>query len=120
MFRGQAISFVFAILLAGHTCAAPASSNDRSPSPTTNAAAPSYTGPKISTNPNYPLFNAASSDAEPERGNLGANVLGPQNLPIELQNSDALAPPTTDHGSMYVFLVITCFPCSETILQSQS
>ncbi|KAF8337804.1 RmlC-like cupin domain-containing protein [Amanita rubescens] len=100
MFRGQIISCVFAVLLAGHACAAPASSNDRSPSPTTKAAAASYTGPKISTDPNYPLFNAASSNPEPKRGNLGANVLGPQNLPIELQNSDALAPPTTDHGTI--------------------
>lgn len=106
MLHGQAItlSYAFVVLLAGHAYSAPANSGDQSPSATVSAAVPSYTGPKISTDPNYVLFNAASPNPEPERGNLGASILGPQNLAIELQNSDPLAPPTTDHGSMCVFL----------------
>ena len=104
MFHGQAItlSYAFVVLLAGHAYSAPANSDNQSPSAT---GVPSYTGPKISTDPNYVLFNAASPNPEPERGNLGASILGPQNLAIELQNPDPLAPPTTDHGSMCVFLV---------------
>ena len=38
-----------------------------------------------------------------QRGQLGASVIGPQNIPIDLQNADLLAPPTTDHGELYVF-----------------
>ncbi|KNZ78360.1 Oxalate decarboxylase oxdC [Termitomyces sp. J132] len=37
---------------------------------------------------------------EPTRGKLGANILGPQNLDLEQQNADLLAPPTTDHGQV--------------------
>ena len=108
MFHRQAIalsSYAFVVLLAGRAYSAPANSGNQSPSATVSAVVPSYTGPKISTDPNYVLFNAESPNPEPARGNLGSNILGPQNLAIELQNSDSLAPPTTDHGSMCVFQV---------------
>ena len=36
------------------------------------------------------------------RGGLGASVLGPQNVVIDLQNADLLAPPSTDAGTVYV------------------
>lgn len=39
-------------------------------------------------------------EPEPERGTLGASIIGPQNVPLELQNDDLLTPPTTDNGDM--------------------
>ncbi|KAG6849771.1 hypothetical protein H0H93_005287 [Arthromyces matolae] len=51
--------------------------------------------------PNTQLWNPATPIVpEPIRGRLGANVLGPQNPDLERQNSDLLAPPTTDHGQV--------------------
>lgn len=48
-----------------------------------------------------------TSDADlrpqPVRGDTGAVILGPENLPLELQNSDALAPPYTDNGKISNF-----------------
>ncbi|KAI0290255.1 oxalate decarboxylase [Multifurca ochricompacta] len=38
--------------------------------------------------------------AEPVRGGLGAPILGPQNMQLQQENPDILAPPTTDHGSV--------------------
>ena len=119
MFRGPAISYAFLALLVGRAYSAPTNSGSQSPSSTVGAPIPSYTGPKISTNPNYVLFNATSPNPEPARGNLGSNILGPQNFAIELQNSDALAPPTTDHGTMCVFLVNILSPSSEIFFQSE-
>lgn len=40
---------------------------------------------------------------EPVRNLAGAAILGPENLPIELQNADALAPPSTDNGQVSNF-----------------
>ncbi|GJE85600.1 oxalate decarboxylase family bicupin [Phanerochaete sordida] len=37
---------------------------------------------------------------EPQRGSLGTNILGPQNVPLDLQNADLLAPPSTDAGTV--------------------
>ena len=37
---------------------------------------------------------------EPKRGMTGAAILGPENVPIELQNADSLAPPSTDNGQV--------------------
>jgi len=70
-----------------------------------------YTG----SNPNYQLWSPPSASEyegigldgtappakpEPKRAGLGASILGPDNLPLDYQNADALAPPTTDHGSV--------------------
>ncbi|EDQ99884.1 uncharacterized protein LACBIDRAFT_315085 [Laccaria bicolor S238N-H82] len=53
------------------------------------------------SNPNKELWHAGSKIVpQPQRGSLGALILGPQNVPLELQNADLLAPPTTDHGSV--------------------
>ena len=35
---------------------------------------------------------------EPVRGNLGAPILGPRNVPLERENPDLLASPYTDAG----------------------
>ena len=59
-----------------------------------------------SDNPNYPIFPPGSDvSAQPIRDGLGASILGPQNLPLQQQNPDLLAPPTTDHGSVCVLLL---------------
>ncbi|KAF8889600.1 RmlC-like cupin domain-containing protein [Infundibulicybe gibba] len=51
--------------------------------------------------PNLPLWGLDSDVApQPIRGNLGATILGPQNKPLELENADLFAPPTTDNGQM--------------------
>ncbi len=41
-----------------------------------------------------------SNGPQPIRGNLGAPVIGPRNLPIERENADQLAPPLTDSGTV--------------------
>ena len=56
-----------------------------------------------SDNPNYPIFPPGSDvSAQPIRDGLGAPILGPQNVQLQQQNPDLIAPPTTDHGSVYV------------------
>ncbi|KAK2460171.1 hypothetical protein APHAL10511_007850 [Amanita phalloides] len=92
------VGYVLAALLTVYTYSAP--TNSGSSSSLNSAAIPSYAGPKISTDPNYELFNATSTNPQPLRSTLGASINGPQNIPLELQNSDTLAPPTTDHGSI--------------------
>lgn len=42
------------------------------------------------------------SQVQPIRGQLGGTILGPQNMDLQQQNPDLLAPPTTDHGTVYV------------------
>ncbi|KAG1823517.1 putative oxalate decarboxylase/oxidase [Suillus subaureus] len=71
------------------------------PSSVTSAPAATPTVPYASDDPNYPLWNEDENIVpEPVRGSLGASILGPQNIPIELQNPDIFAPPTTDSGSV--------------------
>lgn len=56
-----------------------------------------------SDDPNVELWTPDSQIVpEAMRGTLGANVIGPQNMLLDLQNPSLLAPPTTDHGSVYV------------------
>lgn len=72
-----------------------------SSSETSSAPAPSPTVPYASDDPNYPLWNLDSDiTPEPIRGGSGATILGPQNVPMDLQNPDTLAPPTTDNGDV--------------------
>ncbi|PBK73238.1 oxalate decarboxylase [Armillaria solidipes] len=56
----------------------------------------------ISTDPNGVLWNEGSDPSlvTAYRGKIGASVMGPDNMPIDLQNPDLFAPPTTDSGSM--------------------
>ncbi|KAH7344215.1 oxalate decarboxylase [Rhizoctonia solani] len=69
--------------------------------PTSDAAQPSPTVAYASDDPNGSLLNQYQSGApEPERGSTGANILGPQNIPLELESPDFLAPPSTDSGSV--------------------
>ncbi|ESK87710.1 oxalate decarboxylase [Moniliophthora roreri MCA 2997] len=73
-----------------------------SPSSSSSAADPTATVPYASTDPNYPLWgpDSPASAPKPIRGSLGASILGPVNVPLELQNADLLAPPTTDNGQV--------------------
>lgn len=96
-----------ALLLASFICISPPLCAHAAPigTRTSTGAEPSPTVPYASDDPNIPLWNA-HSDIVPEgrRGTYGASVLGPQNVPVALQNTDLLAPPTTDHGDMYVLV----------------
>ncbi|KAF9449762.1 oxalate decarboxylase [Macrolepiota fuliginosa MF-IS2] len=80
----------------------PVTSTVKGTGTTVGSAIPAtQTVPGISLDPNFPLWNETTTE-EPEaiRGSLGATVLGPVNDPIDKQNPDFLAPPTTDHGSI--------------------
>ena len=52
--------------------------------------------------PNEILWTPNDNDVQPEpmRGPLGSNILGSQNVPIDLENADLLAPPSTDAGTV--------------------
>ena len=77
------------------------SSSGTGTSTASSAAAPSPTVPYASDDPNYWLWNeTTTTDPQPERGKLGATILGPENVPIDRQNPDMLAPPTTDQGTV--------------------
>lgn len=71
---------------------------------TSTSSDPSLPSPTVayaSDDPNYWLWNETTTiDPQPERGTLGASILGPQNVPIDRQNPDILAPPTTDSGTV--------------------
>ncbi|KAI9069577.1 oxalate decarboxylase [Trametes sanguinea] len=68
---------------------------------TGDVALPSPTVPYASDDPNYWLWNETTTDdPEPIRGSLGGSILGPQNVAIDKQNPDLLAPPTTDNGDV--------------------
>ncbi|KAG1876266.1 putative oxalate decarboxylase/oxidase [Suillus subluteus] len=83
------------LALLSSAVAVPASSSVAS------APAATPTVPYASDDPNYPLWNEFEDIVpEPIRGTLGATILGPQNVPLELQNTDLFAPPTTDEGSV--------------------
>lgn len=87
------------------------------PSSTSSSDGPSPTVPYASDDPNVPLWNQFSRIyPQAQRGTLGATILGPQNIPVELQNPSLLAPPTTDHGSMYASLNLSCSLSTHTNL----
>lgn len=73
---------------------------------TASSTLPSPTVPFASDNLNDVIFSPVQGDTpsedtfvpEPIRGTLGAAVIGPQNIPMDLQNPDLLGPPTTDSG----------------------
>ncbi|KAF7375606.1 Oxalate decarboxylase [Mycena sanguinolenta] len=80
--------------------APPASSSIPDASSTASAAEPTATVPFASTDSNSPLWSPESGDPAPIRGSLGATLLGPSNLPMEQENPDLLAPPTSDNGDV--------------------
>lgn len=64
--------------------------------------APTFAYPApASQDPNDSLMDEfQNGQPEPIRGNLGAKILGPDNLPLDRLNPDLIMPPTTDHGSV--------------------
>ncbi|KAH9050370.1 RmlC-like cupin domain-containing protein [Lactarius deliciosus] len=71
------------------------------PHQSSTAPSESATIVPASDDPNFPIFPPGSDvPAQPIRDGLGAAILGPQNLPLQQQNPDLLAPPTTDHGTV--------------------
>ena len=100
---------VCAVLLANYAAGAPAAASNgtssvevASTTTSQSSASPSPTVPYASDDPNAPIFPVDDPPADPEpiRGSLGATILGPQNIPIDQQNPDLLAPPTTDNGEV--------------------
>lgn len=61
--------------------------------------------PYTDSNPNEVLWTPTSPKRRPQpiRSGKGAPLLGPENIPLELQNADLLAPPTTDNGQVKNF-----------------
>lgn len=83
---------------------ATATSASKAASSTGSAAASTATVPYISLDPNFPLWDAdeptTAETPAPERGTLGASIIGPTNDVLVEQNPDLIAPPTTDAGSI--------------------
>ncbi|KAF8515539.1 oxalate decarboxylase [Gautieria morchelliformis] len=68
---------------------------------TSSAPASSFTAGLASEDPNDSFFQQFQDEQpEPVRGSLGAPILGPQNIPLDRQSPDFLAPPSTDAGSL--------------------
>ncbi|CCO33481.1 hypothetical protein BN14_07559 [Rhizoctonia solani AG-1 IB] len=109
--------FISLLALATYASAAPAGSASTSvavPKPTataesshassstaSTAAIPSPTVAYASDDPNGSYWSQYQSGTpEPIIGSAGANILGPQNIPLERESPDFMAPPTTDAGSV--------------------
>ncbi|KAK0457207.1 oxalate decarboxylase [Desarmillaria tabescens] len=100
-------SLIALSILPGLVFCAPAASEALSvtTSTTSTAASSMPTVPYINTDPNESLWTEDSdpSVVQPERGTLGAPFLRPEpaeNIAIDLQNPDLLAPPSTDSGAV--------------------
>ncbi|TBU23815.1 oxalate decarboxylase [Dichomitus squalens] len=94
-------SLVTAIPVGDLSSASTSLSQIAATSTSSNPSLPSPTVPYASDDPNYWLWNDTTTiDPQPERGTLGASILGPQNEQIDKQNPDILAPPTTDSGTV--------------------
>ncbi|PSR75577.1 hypothetical protein PHLCEN_2v9057 [Hermanssonia centrifuga] len=92
------LNFCFLALYLSQGNAAPAGT----PSSVASSPNASPTDPYASDDPNGRLW-APDAHIIPEaiRGPYGASILGPQNIPIALEEADLFAPPTTDHGNVY-------------------
>ncbi|EJF64740.1 oxalate decarboxylase [Dichomitus squalens LYAD-421 SS1] len=66
----------------------------------TQISPPDATVPPASDDPNNVIFqpNAPDVNPQPIRGQLGAPTITNENIPVDVQNPDLLAPPSTDHG----------------------
>lgn len=101
-------SLIALFILPGLVFCAPAASEASTVTASTIASAASSTPtvPYISTDPNESLWSEDSADPsalQPVRGKLGAPFLRPapvENIPIDMQNPDLLAPPSTDSGAV--------------------
>ncbi|KAF7789735.1 hypothetical protein EIP86_000681 [Pleurotus ostreatoroseus] len=98
MHRVQSKSlWVYACLLAAARCA------ESAPRPSSVVSfAPASATVAFASDDSNGLLWTDTSNTVPEaiRGSLGANILGPQNIPVDLENADFLAPPSTDAGTV--------------------
>ena len=84
-----------AVCLTSFAIAAPAGTS------VVSASESSPTAPYASENANRVLWTEYDPAApQPIRDTLGASILGPQNVVVDLQNPDLLAPPSTDAGTV--------------------
>lgn len=69
---------------------------------TSSAAQPAATVSFASTTANDVLWgpDSPASVPKPVRGKTGASIQGPDNIPLDLENPDLLAPPSTDNGDV--------------------
>ncbi|KAF8595391.1 oxalate decarboxylase [Ceratobasidium sp. AG-I] len=94
------------VALAAYASAAPTGSSTTvsqasSASSASSAAAATPTVAYASDDMSYSLWNKfADTTPEAVRGTTGGSILGPQNVALERQGPDFLAPPTTDSGSV--------------------
>jgi hypothetical protein len=87
--------------LSSTSTSTPVAASAAATSSTSPAATPSPTVAYASDDPNYSYLDQYQSGTpEPIIGAAGANILGPQNIPLERQSPDFMAPPTTDSGSV--------------------
>lgn len=94
-------SVLCAILLSASGRGAPASVASTNGTASASAAEASATVAYASDNANRLAWNPDVEYAPaPVRDTLGASILGPQNVPLDQQNPDLLAPPTTDAGTV--------------------
>ncbi|KAF8750800.1 Oxalate Decarboxylase [Rhizoctonia solani] len=77
------------------------SSKTNIPSSTTDSSHPSPTVPYASGDLNESYLDKFQNELpQPVRGSKGAKILGPQNIPLDRQNPDFLASPSTDNGAV--------------------
>ena len=94
---------VLFLFVASATCAPAgnsATSSETSPASTVLSAIPEYeTVAPASDAPNFQAYPQDTTEIPTAMNNgLGANILGPQNVALDQQNPDILAPPSTDSG----------------------
>ncbi|KAH9843579.1 oxalate decarboxylase [Rhodofomes roseus] len=95
------LQFVLTVVLASSLAAAAPAAISASGSSVASAAEPSETVPLASEDPNGIAWNTTTdTDPQPIRGQLGGTILAQQNIPLQEQNPDLLAPPTTDNNAI--------------------
>ncbi|TFY67077.1 hypothetical protein EVJ58_g1872 [Rhodofomes roseus] len=95
------LQFVLTVVLASSLAAAAPAAISASGSSVASAAEPSETVPLASEDPNGIAWNTTTdTDPQPIREQLGGTILAQQNIPLQEQNPDLLAPPTTDNNAI--------------------
>ncbi|EGN99484.1 hypothetical protein SERLA73DRAFT_160828 [Serpula lacrymans var. lacrymans S7.3] len=91
-------SLTLAVIVSG----APADTHATTDATVSSSAEPSTPTDPFASDDANPILWSPDSHTIPEavRGPYGGSVLRPQNVAIDKENADMLAPPTTDHGDM--------------------
>ncbi|PCH42517.1 oxalate oxidase [Wolfiporia cocos MD-104 SS10] len=98
-------SVLCALLLSSLSASAPTGSAAVTGTGVLSAAPEQETVAHASDDPNAIEWNVTTTtetdiDPQPIRGTLGAPIMAQQNIPIQLENPDLLAPPSTDAGDI--------------------